>query len=496
MTSLVALRPRSKESTTLTAQLLRTFFQFQEVLIMPRKSTKKVPPKKAKARLGKHLEQINLYAAGIDIGAHEHYVAVPEGLDDQPVRSYACFTADINRMADWLIEIGIQSVVMESTGVYWIPAFEILEERGLEVLLVNARHVKNVTGRKSDVLDCQWLQQLHTYGLLIGAFRPPEQVCALRAYLRQRENLVRYASSHIQHMQKALRQMNLLLDNAVSDISGKTGMQIIRAIIAGERNAKKLAQYRDHRCKRSVATIAKSLEGHYRDEHLFALSQAVELYDIYKEKLLACDLAIEKQISTFDSQATSTELHPVKYKQKRGHALTFDVRTQLHRITGVDLTRIDGIDDTTALKILSETGIDMSRWKSEKHFASWLGLSPGNKISGGKVLNSKTKPSANRAAAALRMAAFTLSNSKSALGAFYRRLRARLGAPKAVTATAHKLARLIYSMLKHGTEYVDKGQDYYETQYKERVVNNLRKRAAQLGFELTENTEEYGTLTT
>jgi len=215
-------------------------------------------------------------------------VAVPEGLDDQTVRSFACFTADLNQMADWLVRIGIQTVVMESTGVYWIPVFELLEERGLQVLLVNARHVKNVSGRKSDILDCQWLQQLHTYGLLQGAFRPPEQVCALRAYLRHRETLIRYASSHVQHMQKALRQMNLLLDNVVSDITGQTGMRIIRAIVAGERDAHQLAQHRDFRCKRSVETIAKSLEGHYRDEHLFALSQALELYDIYQEKRRAC----------------------------------------------------------------------------------------------------------------------------------------------------------------------------------------------------------------
>ena len=454
---------------------------------MKRTSTKKISPQKAKARLGKHLEQINLYAAGIDVGALAHYVAVPDGLDDQPVRSYSCFTADLNQMADSLVEIGIQTVVMESTGVYWIPVFELLEERGLKVLLVNARHVKNVAGRKSDVSDCQWLQQLHTYGLLQGAFRPPEQVCALRAYLRQRDNLIRYASSHVQHMQKALRQMNLLLDNVVSSITGKTGMLIIRAIVAGERDSEKLAQYRDYRCKRSVETIAKSLEGHYRDEHLFSLSQAVELYDIYQEKLRACDRAIEQQINTFDALADPTNLPPARNKYKQGNALAFDVRTQLYRITGVDLTRIDGIDEMTALKVLSETGTDMSRWKTEKHFASWLGLSPGNKISGGKVLNTKTKPSANRAAAALRMAAFTLANSKSALGAFYRRQRTRLGAPKAITATAHKLARLIYSMLKQGTEYVDQGQDYYEQQYRERVVKNLRKRAAQFGFELTSN---------
>jgi len=453
---------------------------------MNHKPIKRLSHQRAKARLNKHLEQVNLYAAGIDVGSQEHYVAVAEGLDDKPVRSFPCFTGDLNRMADWLVEIGIQTVVMESTGVYWIPVFEILEERGLEVLLVNARHVKNVSGRKSDVLDCQWLQQLHTYGLLEGAFRPPEQVCALRAFLRQRENLIRYAASHVQHIQKALRQMNLLLDNVVSDITGKTGMLIIRTIVDGERDPHKLAQHRDRRCKRSEEEIAKSLEGHYRDEHLFALGQAVELYDIYHEKILACDHAIEQQIDTFDTESTR-DLPPGKKMRKQGNAFAFDVRGQLYRITGVDLTRIDGIDETTALKFLSETGTDMSRWKTEKHFASWLGLSPGNKISGGKILNSKTKPSANRAAAALRVAAFTLANSKSALGAFYRRLRSRLGAPKAITATAHKLARLIYAMLKQGSEYVDLGQDYYEQQYQERIMNNLRKKAAQFGFTLIPN---------
>lgn len=462
---------------------------------MKHKTNKAVSTARAKKRLCKHLEQVNLYAAGIDVGSQKHYVAVAEGLDDEPVRSFSCFTGDLQRMAQWLVEIGIQTVVMESTGVYWIPVFELLEEHGLEVLLVNARHVKHVAGRKSDVSDCQWLQQLHTYGLLEGAFRPPEQVVALRAYLRQRGNLVRYAGSHIQHMQKALRQMNLLLDNVVADITGKTGMQIIRAILAGERDPHKLAQFRDPRCKRSESVIAKSLEGHYRDEHLFSLLQAVELYDVYQEKLRACDAAIERQLDAFDAQADPNDLPPRPGKKKAvKNRPTFDVRGKLYQMTGVDLTRIDGIDETTALKVISETGTDMSCWKTEKHFASWLGLSPGNKVSGGKVLNSKTKPSANRAAAALRMAAFTLTHSKSALGAYCRRMRARLGAPKAITATAHKLARLIYSMLKHGTEYVDQGQDYYEQQYRDRAVKALRKRAAQLGFSLMSRPPEEGIL--
>ena len=447
---------------------------------------------RAKARLTKHLEQINLYAAGIDIGSETHFVAVPDGLDDQPVRSFSCFTGDLERMADWLVEIGIQTVVMESTGVYWIPAFEILEERGLEVLLVNARHVKNVTGRKSDVQDCQWMQQLHTYGLLSGAFRPPEQVCALRSYLRHRAGLISSCASHIQHIQKALRQMNLLLDNVVRDITGKTGMTIVRAIIAGEHDPYKLATHRDPRCKNSEEVIAKSLKGHYRDEHLFTLKQAVELYDFYQEKIHICDQAIERQLQAFDGQADPTDLPPPakNKKQKQGNTLAFDVRGQLYRMTGVDLTRIDGIEANTALKVLSEIGTDMSCWQTEKHFSSWLGLSPGNKISGGKVLKSKTKPSANRAAAALRMAAMTLTKSKSALGAYYRRMRTRLGSPKAITATAHKLARLIYSLLKHGAEFTDQGQDYYEQQYRKRAVRNLRKRAQNLGFELVSNTQK------
>ncbi len=436
----------------------------------------------AKKRLTKHLEQINLYAAGIDIGSESHYVAIPEGLDDETVRCFSSNTGDLERLADWLVKIGIQTVAMESTGIYWIPLFETLEERGLEVLLVNARHVKNVSGRKTDVLDCQWIQQLHTYGLLAGAFRPPEQITALRAYMRQRETLIRYASSHIQHMQKALRLMNLLLDNVVTDITGKTGMTIIRAILKGEHDPSILADYRDHRCKKSEQEIAQSLQGHYREEHLFALRQSVELYDTYIAKIQACDEAIEHQLNGFDTQADPAALG--KGKRRGGNPPNFDVRGELYRMSGVDLTAIDGISDVTALQVLSEIGTDMSRWRTEKHFSSWLGLSPGNKVSGGKILNSKTKPTTNRAAAALRIAALALANSKSALGAYYRRMRARHGAPKAITATAHKLARIIYSMLKYGTEYVDQGQDYYEQRYQDRVMRNLKRRAAQMGFTL------------
>lgn len=451
---------------------------------------KKVMQPCKNGQLPSHLQQLNLFSAGIDIGSKSHFVAVPEGTDEKPVREFACFTADLHRLVDWLVSCLVTTVVMESTGTYWIPLFEILESRGLEVKLVNARHVKNVPGRKTDVLDCQWLQQLHTYGLLEGAFRPPEQVCALRAYIRHRMNQVRYCAAHIQHMQKALIQMNLLLHNVVSDITGVTGMQIIKAILAGERNTQVLAGMRDRRCKNSIATIAKSLEGNYRPEHLFSLKQAVETFEFYQSQIAKCDQEIEALLVTFDTKVADSPPANSATEADTPSKAVFNLKDELYRVTGVDLTKIDGIDSTTVLKIISEIGVDMDRWKSEKHFASWLGLSPGSKVTGGKRLSGKTKPVVNRAATALRMAASTLYRSKCALGAYYRRMKARLGAPKAITATAHKLARLIYSMLKHGQEYTDLGQDYYEQQYKSRAVKSLKSRARELGFELIESNKQ------
>ena len=451
---------------------------------------KKVMQPCKNGQLPSHLQQLNLFSAGIDIGSKSHFVAVPEGTDEKPVREFACFTADLHRLVDWLVSCLVTTVVMESTGTYWIPLFEILESRGLEVKLVNARHVKNVPGRKTDVLDCQWLQQLHTYGLLEGAFRPPEQVCALRAYIRHRMNQVRYCAAHIQHMQKALIQMNLLLHNVVSDITGVTGMQIIKAILAGERNTQVLAGMRDRRCKNSIATIAKSLEGNYRPEHLFSLKQAVETFEFYQSQIAKCDQEIEALLVTFDAKVANSPPTNSGTEADTPSKAVFNLKDELYRVTGVDLTKIDGIDSTTVLKIISEIGVDMDRWKSEKHFASWLGLSPGSKVTGGKRLSGKTKPVVNRAATALRMAASTLYRSKCALGAYYRRMKARLGAPKAITATAHKLARLIYSMLKHGQEYTDLGQDYYEQQYKSRAVKSLKSRARELGFELIESNKQ------
>jgi transposase len=431
-----------------------------------------------------HLQHLNLNAAAIDIGSTSHFVAVPEGRDSVSVREFATFTADLHRLADWLAQCGVDTVVMESTGVYWIPVFELLEQRGFQVLLVNARHVKNVTGRKSDVLDCQWLQQLHTYGLLNGAFRPDDQIVVLRSYLRQRAMLVQYATAHMQHMQKALQQMNLLLHHVVADITGVTGLKIIHAILDGERNPHVLAALRDYRCKHSAAVIAKSLEGNYRAEHLFALRQAVTLYDTYQAQIAACDQQLEQYLASLTPVTTDPCPTPAKPRQRTGNPLRFDAHAQLYRLTGVDLTRIDGIDTTTALTVVSEVGTDMSRWRTVKHFTSWLGLCPGTKKSGGRVLSSKTKPSANRAAAALRLAATSLYRSHSALGAYLRRMSAKLGKPQAVTATAHKLARLVYSMLQHGTDYIDPGHDYYGRQYRERVVQNLTRRAKELGLVL------------
>ena len=430
------------------------------------------------------LSQLNLNAAGIDVGATSHFVAVPADRTEQPVREFEAFTADLYRLADWLTECGVEAVVMESTGVYWIPLFAVLEERGFEVMLVDPRRIKNVPGRKTDVLDCQWLQQLHTYGLLSGAFRPDGDIRRLRSYLRQRAMLVEYASHHIQHMQKALTQMNVKLQHVIRDITGKTGMDIIEAIAGGERTPRTLARLRDRRTKADEATIAKSLQGHWREEHLFELTQALELYRAYQARIAECDREIEAQLEQFEDRSDGEPPAPNGKKRNQKNAPRFDVQGQLYRMTGVDLTRIDGVDAYTALKVISEIGADMTKWPSAKHFASWLGLSPNNRITGGRVMSSKTKPSASGAAAALRLAANALHRSDSALGAFLRRKKAHLGAPKAITATAHKLARLIYSMLRYGREYVDAGAEYYESQYQQRALLAAKRRAAKLGYQL------------
>ncbi|MGH8700495.1 MAG: IS110 family transposase [Burkholderiales bacterium] len=421
-------------------------------------------------------------AAGIDIGSAAHYVAVPPDRDDEPVREFPSFTADLHRLADWLDGCGVDTVAMESTGVYWIPLYELLDARGFKVLLVNARHVKNVSGRKSDVLDCQWLQQLMSYGLLRGAFRPGDDVCVLRALWRQRQMLLRSQARHVQHMQKALTQMNLQLANVISDVVGETGQKILRAIVAGERDGHALAAMKNVRIRAGTEAIANSLQGTWRAEHLFALKQALALFDFYATQLTECDREIEQQLQRLHIHDGA----PAK-TNKRGRARNapkFDLRQHLFKMCGVDLTRIDGIDVTTALAVLSEVGADMSKFPTVKHFTSWLGLCPGTRITGGKLLSGATKRCANRAAQALRLAAAALRSSKSALGAYFRRLCARMDKPKAVTAAAHKLARLIYIMLTKGEEYTDQGQDYYEERYRQRVLHQLAKRAEKLGMKL------------
>jgi transposase len=369
--------------------------------------------------------------------------------------------------------------------VYWIPLYEIPEARGIRVVVANARDVKHVPGRKTDVNDAQWLQQLHTYGLLRGSFHPPGDIAALRAYLRQRERLLDYAASHIQHMQKALTQMNLQLHHVVSDITGKTGMRIIRAILDGTRDPQVLASYRDGRCKASVETIAQALEGNYRPEHLFALEQAVALYDAYQERVVACDRRIEAALAQLAPPEPPSEPLPApRHKTRQPNALAFEVRQALHAVIGVDLTQIHGIGPYLALKLVGECGTDLSAWPTAKHFTSWLCLSPGNKISGGKVLSARTRRSHNRASALLRLAAVNVGKTDSALGAFYRRLAMRVGKAKAVTATARKLAVLFYNTLRHGMDYSDPGASDYEERHRRRVVQNLERRAKQLGFTL------------
>jgi len=434
------------------------------------------------------LQRLNPNAAGLDIGAAEIWVCVPQGRAPQPVRMFPTFTSDLNALADWLTACSITTVAMESTGVYWIPVYELLESRGFQVFWVNARHLKNVPGKKTDVLDCQWIQQLHTFGLLRASFRPAQDMCALRAYVRHRDNLMRYRSSHIQHMQKALAQMNVQLTLVLSDITGETGMQIIRAIVAGERDPHKLAQFRDVRCAKSEAEIAKALTGNYREEHVFELKQSLALYDFYTEQIKACDAELEAKYTAVkpivDIVAQPLPETPKSKRRKPKNSPDYDLRTYLYQMTGVDLTAVDGLDSVLVQDILSEIGLDMSRWPTDKHFTSWLRLAPRNDISGGKVLRSRAGKTTNRATRALRLAAQSVSRTDTALGAFFRRMRAKHGAPKAIVATACKIARIIYHMLKDKREYVDHGADHYEQKYQEQALKKLKRQAAKLGMKL------------
>jgi transposase len=432
------------------------------------------------------LKMVNPTAAAIDIGSTMHMAAVNPDACDTPVRAFGTFTQDLHDLADWFRSCGVTSVAMESTGVYWIPAFEVLEGHGFQVILVNARYAKNVPGRKTDVSDAGWLRQLHSYGLLRGSFRPEAEIATLRAYLRQRERLVEYAAAHIQHMQKALMEMNLQLHHVVSDITGATGMRIIRAIVAGERDPEVLAGFRDIRCHSSIEVIRAALVGNDRDEHIFALTQSLELYDFYQTKIEDCDRKLEAAVAALTVRADGDvpALPKARTKRNQVNAPSFDVRAALYGVLGTDLTQIHGLGPSLALKLVAECGTDLRAWKTAKHFTSWLCLAPGNKISGGKLLSSRTRRSSSRAAALLRLAATTIGRSDTALGAFYRRLSSRIGKQKAVTATARKIAVLFYNTLRFGMTYHDPGAAAYEERHRTRVLANLQRRAKTFGFEL------------
>ena len=442
----------------------------------------------AKSKSVNALAVVHPNAAGIDIGSREIWVAVSPDQTGETTRCFATFTPDLHRLADWLIACGVNTVALESTGVYWIPLFEILEARGLEVFLVNARHVKHVPGRKSDVQDCNWLQKLHSLGLLSASFRPDAEMCALRTLLRHRAQLIQHRSPHILHMQKALQQMNLQLHHVLSDITGVTGQQILRAIVAGEHDPNLLAAFRQPGCKADEATIVKALTGNWGDEHLFVLKQSLALFDFFTNQVALCDAEVEARFATikprWDAPAPLPVLPKIKPNSRPKNKPAESTRQELFRITGVDLVAVDGINANLAQTILSEIGTDMTRFPSVKHFASWLGLAPHNDISGGKVLRSRTLKTGNRAGQAFRQAAASLSRSNSAFGAFYRRKRAVLGPAQAMVATAHRIARTVYFMLKHNLAYLDPGAETYEAQRQLREVASLKRRAAKLGFDL------------
>jgi transposase len=445
------------------------------------------------------LEIVHPHAAGIDIGNESHFVAVAPAADPQPVREFGSWTADLNRMAGWLKSCGVTTVAMQSTGVYWFAVYDILEEHGLQVFLVNARHTKNLPGRKSDVQESQWLLKLHTYGLLRNSFRPPHDIRQLRTIWRLRERHVREAGRTIQHMQKALTAMNIHLANTISDLSGVSGQAIIRAILQGERDPGKLAGLRDRRIKASEEEIARSLEGIWRDDYLFELQQAVDEYDMRQKQLAECDRRLEAYLGALptrpspatdgqDGEPTPPGTAARRKKRKkpsRNAPKSFALATELTRVAGVDATRIDGVDVMTIMTVVAELGVDPgAHWPTEGHFTSWLSLSPKRDISGGKVIRHIQEKSSNRVASVLRMAATSLLHSDSFLGARYRHLRTRLGAPKAIKAMARYLACLIYRLLTRGQQWVDRGTQNFEIKQQQRELSALERKASSLGLRL------------
>ena len=447
---------------------------------------------------------VHPHAAGVDVGATEHFVCVPEDAvapGQSPVRSYSAFTDDLDKLVEWLQQCKVRTVAMESTGVYWIPLCQKLEAAGLEVVLANARHLRQVPGRKTDVKDCQWLQRLHSYGMLCGSFRPSDQFCRLRTLMRHRENLVEGCGQQVQHMQKALNYMNLHLHHAVSDLNGQTGLRILDAILAGERDPKVLVALRDERIKRSTPEeMEAALQGDWREEHLFVLKQAREAYRFLEDQIAQCDQQIEHVLAQIivepanapveDPPANPEACSEPKARKKKqrtrktGHGLKKDLTSELQRICGVDLTQVIGLNVLSVMIILSEIGVDMSRWRNAKAFSSWLGLNPGNKISGGKVLSSRTPHVVNRVSILLRTLATAVGRSDTWLGVFHRRMKARLGPAGANTATARKLACLIYHLLRYKEQYIDVDTLIYAEKIQRQRLGRLRKTAEELGYQL------------
>lgn len=440
------------------------------------------------------LPLIHPNAAALDIGADEIVVAVPPDRDAEPVRVYRTFTPDLAELVAWLRQCRIDTVALESTGVYWIPIYELLEQHGIVPYLVNARHVKMVPGRKSDWNDAQWLQKLHALGLLQGSFRPDAEIAALRTMVRYRAELIQHRSPHILHMQRALQQMNIQLERVVSDIMGQTGQAIVRAIVAGERDVVVLAQHRQPGCRSSSELIAKALTGTWKEELVFVLGQALKLYDAYSAQIVVCDREIEQYLKQMESrsgdpQAPLPDLPPAKRDSHSKNAPTFNARAQYARLLGLDMVAVMGLSSSSVQTIISEIGTDMSRWPTVKHFSAWLGLVPRNDISGGKVLRSRVRKVVNRAAQAFRQAAQAVTRSDSALGAYYRAMRARKGPMQATVATAHKIARIFYHLLKYGEAYQEESGAEYEQKRRERERRQLERRANKLGYTLTPSSE-------
>lgn len=453
----------------------------------------KSKPKQAKVPSLERMDVVHPHAAGVDLGSREIWVSLPPDRTGEIVRCFGSFTPDLESLVQWLLENRVDTVAMESTGVYWIPLFELLEANHIQVYLVNAQHIKNVPGRKSDVLDCQWLQKLHRLGLLNGSFRPDAEMVILRTYLRHRAELIQHRAPHILHMQKALQQMNLQLHHVLSDITGVTGLDILRAIVAGERDPKILASFRQPGCKADEATIIKALTGSWRQEHLFVLKQSLALFDFFSTQITACDIEIERQFSAikprWNAPDSLPKLPPVKAHSKTKNKPPESTRQELFRIVGVDLVAVTGLSTSLTQTIVTEIGTDMSKWPSVKNFGSWLGLAPHNDISGGKVLRSRTLKTDNRAGQAFRQAAAAVTRSQSAFGAFYRRKCLQLGSTQALVATAHKIARTVYFMLKYKVPFEDIGADGYETQQRQRELTSLQRKAAKFGFDLVPKAE-------